>query len=218
MTSGSPPSAEPDGDPVPERVVARIEAHLRERELRRDALYQRARTLRRLAQGAMTRLHDGRANDREIEEVRALTRDLSDAVAQGARSDEGIVQDALQEGVEALLLGAIVSRAPLPGPDDLQIAPEVYLLGLGDVVGEVRRLALHDLTAGEISAAEAKVRLMDRLYRTLMRFDTSRSIVSLKPKQDTARALLERTRGEVTMARLLHRSRLAAPPSPTEEP
>ena len=217
MTSGSPPSAEPDGELVPEQVVARIEAHLRERELRRDELYQRARTLRRLAQGAMTRLHNGRANDREIEEVRTLTRALSEAIAQGARGDEGIVQDALQEGVEAILLVAIVARAALPGPDELHLAPEVYLLGLGDVVGEVRRLALHDLSAGEISAAEAKVRLMDRLYRTLMRFDTSRAIVSLKPKQDTARALLERTRGEVTMARLLHRARLPAPPGATVE-
>jgi translin len=49
---------------------------------------------------------------------------------------------------------------------------------------------------------------MESLYHTLLGFETARAIVSLKPKQDTARALLERTRGEVTMARLLHRAGL----------
>jgi predicted translin family RNA/ssDNA-binding protein len=43
---------------------------------------------------------------------------------------------------------------------------------------------------------------MDALTRDLLRFDTTRAIVQLKPKQDTARSLLERTRGEVVMARL----------------
>ncbi|MGI0131609.1 MAG: hypothetical protein ACREDK_00700 [Thermoplasmata archaeon] len=195
-----------------------IEAHLRQREVRRDELYQRARQLRRTAQGAMVHLHEGRDVVAEIAQVRNGTRALASAIAGEARSDEGIVQDALQEGVEACLLGGIVAPGPLPGPDALGVAPEVYLLGLGDVVGEVRRLALHRLAAGEVDAAERYVHLMDQLYRTLMRFDTTRSIVSLKPKQDAARAILERTRGEVTMARLLYRARLAPPSAPSEHP
>lgn len=218
MTSGSPRSAEADDSPIPEAVVAAIEAHLREREVRRDDLYQRARQLRRRAQGAMTRLHEGRDVAEEMDSVREGTRALAASVAGEARGDEGIVQDALQEGVEASLLAAVVARRPLPSPPDLGVPAEVYLLGLGDLVGEVRRLALERLTAGEVDAAEAFVRLMDRLYRTLMRFDTSRGIVSMKPKQDAARALLERTRGDVTMARLLHRSRLPSAAPPSEEP
>lgn len=185
-----------------------IEGHLRQRELRRDELYERARRLRRLAQGTMTRLHEGRPVGPDLAEVRREAGALADWVRREARGDEGLARDALQESVEACLLGAVLDGSALPGPDDLGVEPEEYLLGLGDLVGEVRRLVHHRLSAGELVQAEAYLKLMDTVYRTLMRFDTTRGIVALKPKQDSARALLERTRGEVTMARLLARAHL----------
>ena len=217
MTSDSHRSADPGGPQLPESVIATIEAHLRQRELRRDALYQKARQLRRLAQGAMTHLHEGRDVAEALIEVRRNTRELADELVREGRGDDGLVHDAFQESVEATLLGAIVQQATLPGPDDLSVEPEVYLLGLGDVVGEVRRLALNRLNEGDVQGAERYVHLMDRLYRTLMRFDTTRGIVALKPKQDVARALLERTRGEVTMARVLARAHQPPVGSSTEE-
>jgi translin len=180
-------------------------------------LYERARQLRRLSQGAMIHLHEGKEATAELDEVRRTARSLGEELGREARGDEGLAHDAFQEAVEAILLGAIVQGAPLPGPSELGLSPEVYLLGLGDVVGEVRRLALQRLNESDVRGAERYVHLMDRLYRTLMRFDTTRSIVALKPKQDTARALLERTRGEVTMARLLSRAQLPVPPPGPEE-
>jgi len=59
----------------------------------------------------------------------------------------------------------------------------------------------------DLDRAEAYLELMASLYHTLMRFDTTRAIVPLKPKQDSARSLLERTRGEVVMARVGARNR-----------
>ena len=47
---------------------------------------------------------------------------------------------------------------------------------------------------------------MEAVYRTLLHFETPRAIVPLKPKQDQARALLERTRGDVTMATVIARA------------
>ena len=52
---------------------------------------------------------------------------------------------------------------------------------------------------------------MEELTQALLRFDTSRAIVQLKPKQDQARTLVERTRGEVVMARFLARARPSPP-------
>jgi translin len=75
------------------------------------------------------------------------------------------------------------------------------------VVGEVRRIVLDRLGRDDLVGAEAGLVLMERLTQSLLRFDTTRAIVQLKPKQDTARALLERTRGEVVMARFLARAR-----------
>ncbi len=206
--SGSPPTAERTGRAphrVPEEVLGAIDVHLKEREVRREELYERARSLRRLAQGTMARIHEGAAVDDAVEEIRARTRELARALDAGGRGDEGIAHDAFQEAAEAGLLHAIVRDEPLPSPSALGVAPEAYLLGLGDVIGEVRRLVLADLARGRLDSAESRLALMDVLYRSLLRFDTTRAILPLKPKQDTARSLLERTRGEVTMARVLAR-------------
>ena len=211
MSSGSRSSADsppsPRADGVPEGVLATIEAHLRQRELRREDLYQRARRLRRLAQGTMARLHTEGAAPAELVEVRRAMAEAADWLRREGRGDEPLAVDAFQEAVEAVLLGAIIAGAPLPGPAELGVEPEPYLLGLGDVVGEVRRLALDRLGHDDLPGAEAALALMEDLTRTLLRFDTTRAIVPLKPKQDTARTLLERTRGEVVMARFLSRAR-----------
>lgn len=221
MTNGSPSSGSPGraaSPGVPESVLAGIEAHLRQRELRREDLYQRARRLRRLAQATMTRLHaDGKAAD-ELADIRRAAADLSDWLRREGRGDEPMALDALQEAVEAVLLGAIADGAALPGPSDLGVDPEPYLLGLGDVVGEVRRRVLDHLGRDDLPGAEAELGLMELLTRTLLRFDTTRAIVQLKPKQDSARLLLERTRGEVVMARFLVRVRPARAPGPTDGP
>ncbi|MGA9839905.1 MAG: hypothetical protein WBS16_05655 [Thermoplasmata archaeon] len=213
MTNDSPSSASPRpaaSPGVPDTVLATIEAHLRQRELRREDLYQRARRLRRLSQGTMTRLHSDGTAAHELGEIRRSMAELAEWLHREGRGDEPLALDAFQEAVEAVLLGAIADGEPLPGPGDLGVDPEPYLLGLGDVVGEVRRRVLDRLGRDDLAGAEADLALMERLTRSLLRFDTTRAIVQLKPKQDTARTLLERTRGEVVMARFLARARPGA--------
>jgi translin len=192
---------------VDETVVAAIDAHLKHREARRTELAERARRLRRDAQAAMTRLHAGDPVAADVAQVRTETRNLAAWVRQHAAPDAALAHDALQEGVEAALLFALHEGRGLPSPGQLGVDPEEYLAGLGDTVGELRRTILSALTAGDVDGAEASLATMEQLYRLLLRFETTRAIVALKPKQDTARSLLERTRGEVTMARVLERAR-----------
>ena len=205
MTSDSRRSSKPV---VPEHVVHAIEEHLTRREARRDEIAGRARHLRRLAQSAMTHLHDERPTGEEIGRVRAETRELADWILREGRGDEGLVHDAFQEAAEAMLLDELVGERALSGPTELGVDPETYVAGLADLVGEVRRVILRHLSKGELPQAERYLEIMDELYRTLMHFETPRGIVAMKPKQDTARALLERTRGDVTMARMLARAHL----------
>ncbi|MCI4361892.1 MAG: hypothetical protein L3J77_01680, partial [Thermoplasmata archaeon] len=185
MTSGSHRSA--DDSPVPRHAVRAIERHLANRETRRRRLFERARALRRLSQQTMTRLHAGSAKPVELERVRIELARLSAALPAEYPGDEGIAEDALQEGVEAMLLAAATAGRPFPTPAELGVAPEPYLLGLGDVVGEIRRLTLADLTRGDVVGAAHRLALMESVYHTLLGFETARAIVSLKPKQDTAR-------------------------------
>ncbi|MCI4360781.1 MAG: hypothetical protein L3J91_03685 [Thermoplasmata archaeon] len=191
-----------------EQALAGIERHLSDRERRRAELSERARMLRRAAQAAMAHLHDGKDVGREITAIQKETADLVRWIDRNAGPDAGLAHDALQESVEASLLYALHRNQNLPSPLDLRVEPESYLSGLADVVGEIRRLILHELSIGNVAAAEERLLMLEDLYRLLLRFETTRAILSLKPKQDSARGILERTRGDVTMARLLHRAGL----------
>jgi translin len=165
----------------------------------------------------MAHLHDGKDVAGEIAYIQKETNELVRWIERHAASDASIAHDALQESVEASLLYALHRSEALPTPADLRVEPESYLSGLADVVGEIRRLILHELSAGNVAAAEEKMVMLEELYRLLLRFETTRAILPLKPKQDAARGILERTRGDVTMARMLHRAHLPAP-STKEEP
>jgi translin len=214
MTSGSRRSGSaPRRGVVPllsEKAFFGIERHLADRERRRAELSERARRLRRAAQTAMSRLHEGQAIERELAQIRQETIALVRWIDRHAPSDAGLAHDALQESVEASLLHALHRGRRLPTPTALGVEPESYLSGLADVVGEVRRLILQDLSDGRVAAAEKRLALQEALYRLLLRFETTRAILPLKPKQDSARGILERTRGDVTMGRLLDRARLPA--------
>ncbi|MHB8351653.1 MAG: hypothetical protein ACYDFT_03040, partial [Thermoplasmata archaeon] len=195
------------GSGLPETVLLEIEEHLKARETRRDLLYERARSLRRRAQGVMQRIHGAGAPPEQFEELRSDLRALGRAADGPLGADASVVQDALQEAVEALLLGAVVAGTAPPTPAGLGVPPEVYLLGLGDLIGEIRRLVLRALAEERTEEALGLLNLMETYYQQLLRFEAPRRIVALKPKQDTARALLERTRGEVTLGLLLARVR-----------
>jgi len=214
-SSGEPRKASPP-PAISEKTLAEIETHLKQRENRRDALIERARQLRRQSQFVMHQLHQGRRLEEAIRDVRTGARELTDSLREHAGADAGPVIAALQECVEATLLDATFQGGELPGPSEIGVEPEPYLLGLGDLIGELRRRVLEELSAADLPAAERLLALMEELTHALARFEAPRSIVALKPKQDTARALVERTRGDLTLARLLARARL--PPSAPEEP
>jgi translin len=80
------------------------------------------------------------------------------------------------------------------------VTDTAYLLGLGDVVGELRRFSLEHLRQGDIKLASAYLEKMERIQDALMRFDYPTALVALKRKQDVARSLIEKTRGEVAVA------------------
>jgi translin len=210
MMSASPPSAESPRGPaplLPETTLAEIEIHLRTRERRREELADRARKLRRASQVAMTEMHSTGRAPPALEEVRRECAALGQAL-QDDPGEHAVALDGLQEAVEAILLAAVLGGHALPGPRKLGVGAEPYLLGLGDLAGEVRRLALGALAGGSVDQAEGYLRTLDELLAALLRFDAPRSIVALKPKQDAARGIVERTRGDVTLARMLARARV----------
>jgi translin len=88
----------------------------------------------------------------------------------------------------------------VPSPEDLEVSSTGYLLGLGDSVGELRRFCLDELKAGRTERANHFLERMEDIFVALMRFDLPDAIVPIRRKQDVARSLLEKTRGDVAVA------------------
>lgn len=184
-----------------DRVIEDIESRLDEKDEVRELTIKSSRTIARLSGSTIqgmhrgedvgTQLHDTRE---EILKLRSLLKDHPDLY------HAGTVENAMQEACEAFLVHAILEGEALPGPKEVGVTDTAYLLGMGDVVGELRRFSLEHLRRGNIPLASSFLEKMERILDSLMRFDYPTALVALKRKQDVARSLIEKTRGEVAVA------------------
>jgi translin len=183
-------------------IIVGIEKELDEKDKVRELALKTSREVIRLSKdvmGAMNRKEDLRPL------LAKMKKEACNLKNQTQRCPEiyhaGYVEAALAEVVEVCALIAILNKAPLPTPKELFATPEAYLLGLGDVVGELRRKAVEALREMKPEQAELRLTEMETIYDQLMRFDYPDAVVPLRKKQDVARSLIERTRGEVLVAR-----------------
>jgi translin len=113
----------------------------------------------------------------------------------------GFVQDAQKEYAEAATFMALTQNRPLPLAPDLSIGWAPYLNGLGEAVGELRRYVLDQLRRGNFDNCEMYLRYMDDIYALLITIDFPDAITGgLRRTTDTARSILEKTRGDLTIA------------------
>lgn len=112
----------------------------------------------------------------------------------------GFVENAAQELVEAFCLYNIMKGEELPDPDEIKTTYSSYLLGLCDLVGELRRTALDSIREGKTKKADDYLKMMEDIYDLIIRFDYPSGLLPIKKKQDMVRNLIERTRGELTVA------------------
>ena len=113
----------------------------------------------------------------------------------------GFVQDAQKEYAEAATFMAIVQNRPLPEAEELGIGWAPYLNGLGEMVGELRRYVLDQLRRGNINQGEVFLRHMDDVYALLTTVDFPDAItLGLRRTTDSTRGILEKTRGDLTVA------------------
>ena len=76
-----------------------------------------------------------------------------------------------------------------------------YLNGIAEAVGELRRLILDRLRQGEFEGCDALLAAMDDIYSVLVTIDFPDAITGgLRRTTDQTRGILERTRGDLTMA------------------
>lgn len=112
----------------------------------------------------------------------------------------GIVDAAMQEYTEAQTLLNLRLKNRFIAPEKLNVPSVVYVLGLADVIGELRRQALDSLRTGDVKGAEHCLQVMEQIYVELMSMNEAYMLVpGLRRKCDVARRIIEATRGDVTI-------------------
>jgi translin len=183
-------------EPVRARIRARHEA--------REIAFAASRDATRAAANAIRAVHR-REMERAgalIDEAHAALTTATDACA--AFPDvlhAGFVQDAAKEVAEAVLTRVAVAGEPVPGPEDVGVDDASWLHGLAETVGELRRASLDHVRAGRLDDAERLLDLMQEILSALVTIDAPDGVTrGLRRATDAARAITERTRGDLTTA------------------
>ena len=143
-------------------------------------------------------------------EARAAIAEAHEALApHPAIAHAGFLHDAEKEYAEAELTAALVDAEALPGAADLGVTGPAWCNGLAEAASELRRHLLDRLRAGDLADAERLLEAMDDVYDLLVTIDHPDAITGgLRRTTDALRAVLERTRSDLTLT--LVQSRLHA--------
>ncbi len=116
-----------------------------------------------------------------------------------------VIRDAVQELVEGIVLCKILMGEEVPNHIELGVGAREYLLGVSDVVGELRRIALHYLKEGNVRDAEELIKIMEEIYEEINSVIFPDSLIPLKKKADEARIMIEKTISEVIFVKASRR-------------
>ena len=170
----------------------------------RDQALTQARALTRACALSISAVHrnETAAMQAHLEEARSLASALRTGLADyPSLFYAGYTQDSLKEFAEASISCALIRHESLPTLEELDLPPRTYLNGLAESVGEMRRRCLDMLRQDNSVEAEHLLAHMDDIYSILVTMDYPDAITTgLRRQTDIIRAIIERTRGDVTFS------------------
>lgn len=187
-----------------EPIVEEIRAGFERTHAAREATLKRSRELIRICAKAIRSMHreEWDSAETQLQTAQEAANTMVDGVKEfPSLYFTGYTQDSLKEYVEARLTYAMMKGKPFPTPSDLRVEQNTWLNGMAEAATEQRRRILDILRREESDGAEAErlLQTMDEIYSYLVTFDFTDSITGgLRRRTDTVRAVLERTRGDVT--------------------
>ncbi len=104
-----------------------------------------------------------------------------------------------QELVEAASFIAILEKRPIPSIATIKVSNESYILGLLDLIGELKRHVFDNIRIGKSKEASRIFEIMENLYLYLYPFAMYDKLVKeARKKLDVNRKLIEDARSAVT--------------------
>jgi translin len=179
-----------------QKEAVEISKYLAKKQKEFDRVMDACRDVIRDAAQAITMLHNG--------DIKGASGQISAAykkVEQLKKLDcvfEYYSRQAYQEYCEAKVLFGIKTKDSVPSLNDVRVSPEAYLLGLMDVVGELKREILDELRNGNINRAEFYFGKMKLIYDSTRSLRFAEAIIGgFRRKQDAARIQLENAGSEI---------------------
>ncbi len=185
-----------------EAITEQVRSHFEAVDSVRENAYKVSRELTKMSANTIRAVH--RSEWDKAEEMLAQARTVvKDLVASTRPFPQihwaGYTQDCLKEYTEAELTYALVRGKEIAGPAELGVDEAAWLNGLAEAATELRRRILDIIRHDHKDEAEKLLAIMDDVYGILVTFDFRDAITGgLRRRTDTVRAVLERTRGDVT--------------------
>ena len=187
-----------------EKIAEEIHQAFDAQTAARDQALARARLLTRACALAIRAVHRDETDvmQAHLDEARQLADSLrADLAGYPAIFHAGYTQDSLKEFAEANITCALIRHESLPTPEQLDLLPPTYLNGLAEAVGEMRRRCLDMLRQDQSAEAERLLGIMDDIFSVLVTMDYPDAITNgLRRQTDVIRAIIERTRGDLTFS------------------
>ena len=186
-----------------ETVIQEVKSELMQKNQIREDTHESMRKATSLSKQAILLIHQKRFDDAEKMVASAKEKILS-LQEQAKKFPEiiygGMLSAAFQEYSEANIFLLLVREERFVTPTEINVPSVDYVLGLADVIGEYRRLALDNLREGEVEKGEKCLEIMDQVFIQLLALDEAYMLVpGLRHKSDIARRIIESTRGDITL-------------------
>jgi translin len=179
--------------------MRQIEKKLSDLQRKKDSVLAVSRDMIRLAGKGITLMHAKKLGTakRILGRLGTLSAKLK-ALEPGF---EYFSVQAHQEYVEASAFYTILKENRLASMKELHVAEVPYLLGIMDLVGELKRETIEAIRDGDLEAANSYYAFMKGIYDSTRAMRFANSLVpEFRRKQDTARIQLEGAAGEILEA------------------
>jgi translin len=180
--------------------MGRIQSELSSYDKARERLLVLTRKATRLCGWAMVQIHRGtmREADKTLSEAKQALDEIEKLLSTHVELPQfGQVLVAFQEYAEAKLLFQMKKNGKLASLSEIGTSSTAYLLGMLDFIGEMRRMILDCLRNGNTDDAQHLLSKMEKVYEDLFSLDRTSILPNFRRKLDSARRILETTRGDV---------------------
>jgi translin len=187
-----------------DKIIDSIRNELEKEDSVKEELVEKARLGIRTCGDAIIYAHRNNLDKskKNIEKAKELIKDINNILNKlPSATNFSIINDFYQEFAEAKLFIDFLEKNLYTDHIKFEISSRAFVLGLADLIGELRRYVLNSIRKEKIEEAEYALDVMEEIFDSIYNLETPKSLLSgLRRKCDIARGIIEKTRGDVTNA------------------